>query len=131
MERWLVKNKEQAEFFIRFIRQEAEEGRERFYTIVHANRTNKQSNTLHLWLRRLAEAMNDAGYSQPHPWGKMQIPYSETSVKDLFFRPIIRNVYNKDSTRELTTKELSEAMEILLDAINEHTGVYVPIPQED
>lgn len=130
MERWLVKNKEQAEFFIRFIKQEAEEGRERFYTIVHANRTNKQNNALHLLLRQIAEELNGAGYTRPHPWGKMEIPYSEVSVKEIFLLPILDKVFGKQHSSDLTTKELSEAVEILLDALAQNTGIVLAMPQQ-
>lgn len=130
-ESWLVDNRDKAKSFCQYVMNQAEEGIDRLYSIKRGSRSVKQSNALHLWFRQLAEALNDAGFSQPHPWGKMQIPYSETAIKDLFFRPIIRSLYNKDSTKDLNTKELSESMEVLLDAVNEHTGVYVPFPQQD
>jgi hypothetical protein len=129
MERWLVKNKEQAEFFIRFIRREAEEGRERFYSVVRANRTNKQNNALHLLFRQMADELNGAGYTRPHPWGKMEIPYSEGSVKEIFFQPIISKVFGKEHSSDLTTKELSEAVDILLDALAQNTGISMFLPQ--
>ena len=129
MERWLVKNKEQAEFFIQFIKREAEEGRERFYSVVRANRTNKQNNALHLLFRQIAEELNGAGYTRPHPWGKMEIPYSEVAVKEIFFQPIIRKMYEKEHSSDLTTKELSEAVDILLDALAQNTGISMFMPQ--
>lgn len=130
MERWLVKNKEQAEFFIQFIRQEVEEGRERFYSVVRASRTHKQNNALHLLLRQVAEELNGAGYTRPHPWGKMEIPYSEVSVKEIFLLPILDKVFGKQHSSDLTTKELSEAVEILLDALAQNTGIVLAMPQQ-
>ena len=130
MERWLVKNKEQAEFFIQFIKREAEEGRERYYSVVRANRTNKQNNALHLLLRQIADELNSAGYTRPHPWGKMEIPYSEVAVKEIFLLPIIDKVFGKQHSSDLTTKELSEAVEILLDALAQNTGISLFMPQQ-
>ena len=130
MERWLVKNKQQAEFFIRFVLSEAEEGRERYYTIVHANRTNKQNNTLAVLCRRLAEALNDAGYEIPHPFKPdLEIPYTEVSVRELIYKPIIKAMFDADSSTTLSTSQFSEAMETMVDAICRNTGVNMPIPQ--
>lgn len=130
MERWLVKNKEQADFFIRFIKQEVEEGRERYYSVVRANRTNKQSNALHLLFRQMAEELNAAGYTRPHPWGKMEIPYSEVAVKEIFYLPIIDKVFGKQHSSDLNTKELSESVDILLDALAQNTGIAMQMPQQ-
>ena len=130
MERWLVKDKEQADFFIRFIKQEVEEGRERYYSVVRANRTNKQSNALHLLFRQIAEELNAAGYTRPHPWGKMEIPYSEVAVKEIFYLPIIDKVFGKQHSSDLNTKELSESVDILLDALAQNTGIAMQMPQQ-
>lgn len=129
MERWLVKDKRQAEFFIRFIMQEAEAGRERYYTIVHANRTNKQNNTLAVLCRRLAEGLNEAGFEIPHPFKPdLEIPYTETSIRELIYKPIIKAMFDADSSTTLTTSEFSEAMTTMVDAVCRNTGVNVPIP---
>jgi hypothetical protein len=125
-----VKNKEQADFFIRFIKQEVEEGRERYYSVVRANRTNKQSNALHLLFRQMAEELNAAGYTRPHPWGKMEIPYSEVAVKEIFYLPIIDKVFGKQHSSDLNTKELSESVDILLDALAQNTGIAMQMPQQ-
>lgn len=132
MERWLVQNKKQAEFFNKFVLEEAEAGRERYYTIVHANRTNKQNNTLHTLFRRMAQGLNDAGFEIPHPFkADLEIPYTEHSVKELLYRPIIHAMYGKTSSRELTTEELSKSMETLVDAVCRNTGVNIGIPVQE
>ena len=129
MERWLVKDKKQAEFFVRFVMQEAEAGRERYYTIVHANRTNKQNNTLHLLCRRMAEALNEAGFEIPHPFKPdLEIPYTETSIRELIYKPIIKAMFDADSSTTLTTSQFSEAMTTMVDAVCRNTGVNVSIP---
>ena len=121
MERWLVKDKRQAEFFNKFVLEEAEAGRERLYTIVRANRSNKQNNTLHLLLRNMATDLNEAGF---------EIPYTEHSVKELLWLPIIKAMFGETSSTQLDTAQFSEAMTTLVDAVNRNTGVYTPIPQE-
>ena len=132
MERWLVQNKKQAEFFNKFVFEEAEAGRERLYTLVRANRSNKQNNTLHLLLRRLAEALNEAGFEIPHPFKEgLEIPYTQHSVKELLWLPIIEAMFGVTSSTELDTAQFSEAMTTLVDAVNRNTGVYVPIPAQE
>lgn len=130
--RWMVKDKRQAELFNQFVLDESEAGRERLYTIVHANRTNKQNATLHLLFRRLAEALNEAGYEIPHPFkSDLEIPYTEHSIKDLLHRPIIESMFGVSSATKLDTNQLSESMTILVDAVNRNTGVYIPVPSQE
>lgn len=132
MERWLVQNKKQAEFFNKFVLEEAEAGRERLYTLVRANRSNKQNNTLHLLFRRLAEALNEAGFEIPHPFKPdLEIPYTEHSVKDLLYRPIVESMFGESSSARLDTQQMAESMEILIDAVNRNTGVFVPVPTQE
>jgi len=129
MERWLVKDKKQAQFFINFILREAEEGRERYYSVVRANRTNKQNNTLAVLCRRMADALNEAGFEIPHPFKPdLEIPYTETSVRELIYKPIIKAMFDADSSTTLTTTQFSEAMTTMVDAVCRNTGVNVPIP---
>ena len=132
MERWLVKDKTQAQFFNKFVLAEAEAGRERLYTLVRANRSNKQNAALHLLLRRLAEGLNDAGFEIPHPFKQgLEIPYTEHSVKELVYKPIIEAMFKKGSSADLTTEEFSMAMNTLVDAVNRNTGVFIPVPSQE
>lgn len=132
MERWLVQSKKQAEFFNKFVLEEAEAGRDRLYTLVRANRSNKQNNTLHLLFKRMARDLNDAGFEIPHPFKKgLEIPYTQHSVKELLWLPIIEAMFGVTSSTDLNTAQFSEAMTTLVDAVNRNTGVYVPIPAQE
>lgn len=132
MERWLVKNKQQAELFMQFVLSETEAGRERYYTITHANRTNKQNNTLAVLCRRLADGLNNAGFEIPHPFKPdLEIPYTEISVRELIYKPIIKAMFDADSSTTLTTEQFSEAMTTMVDAVCRNTGVNVPIPSQE
>jgi hypothetical protein len=131
MERWLVQSKNQAEFFSKFVLAEAEAGRDRLYSLVKANRSNKQNATLHLLFRRMAKGLNSAGYEIPHPFKPdLEIPWSEHSVKELLYRPIITSYFKVERSSDLDVSQFSESMEILVDAVNRNTGVYTPVPQE-
>ena len=130
--RWHVKDERQAKLFCQHIMEEAEARRERLYTIVHANRSNKQNAVLHLLFRRLAEGLNDAGFEITHPFkSDLEIPYTEHSVKELLYRPIIEAMFGESSSTQLSTTQFSEAMTTLVDAVCRNTGVNVQIPTEE
>jgi hypothetical protein len=128
-ESWLVDSRDTAKMFCQFVMTQVEEGTERIYSIKRGTRSAKQNNALHLLFRRIAEELNGAGYTRPHPWGKMEIPYSEVSVKEIFYLPILDKVYGKGHSSDLNTKELSESVDILLDALAQNTGIAMSMPQ--
>ena len=132
MERWLVDQKHKAEAFCKFVHKELEEGRPRFYTIVHANRTSRQNATVHLLFRRMATALNEAGFEISHPFKpELEIPWSEHSVKELLYRPIITSYFKVEQSSALDTTQISESMEILVDAVNRNTGILINIPSQE
>lgn len=138
MERWLVQNKRQAEFFNKFVLEEAEAGRERLYTLVRANRTNKQNNTLHLLFRRMASDLNDAGAPDiPHPFNPVfRMKWTEEKVKELLFKPYLWHLSKEwgkqtENSSDCTTEQLSEVMQELVDGVNQAVGVYTPIPSQE
>ena len=128
-ESWLVDNRDKAKSFCQYVMNQAEEGIDRLYSIKRGSRSVKQNNALHLLFRQIAEELNGAGYTRPHPWGKMEIPYSEVAVKEIFYLPILDKVYGKQHSSDLNTKELSESVDILLDALAQNTGIAMSMPQ--
>ena len=129
---WTVKNQDTAKFFIAYIEDQVEQGIDRVYTIQKMDRTYRQNRTIHLLFRRMAEALNEAGFEISHPFKPdLEIPWSEESVKDLLYRPIITSYFKVARSSLLDTAQLSESMEILVDAVNRNTGVYVPIPSQE
>lgn len=128
-ETWKVHDKNTCKFFVAYVEDQAEKGVDRVYKIQKADRTWRQNNTLHLLFRRMAKDLNDAGFEIPHPFKPdLEIPYSEESVKELLYKPIITMYFKVERSTELTTEQLSESMTILVDAVNRNTGVYTPIP---
>ena len=128
-ETWTVKDQNTCKFFVAYVEDQAEQGIDRVYKIQKADRTWKQNNTLHLLFRRMAKELNDAGFEIPHPFKPdLEIPYSEESVKELLYKPIITMYFKVERSTDLDTEQLSESMAILVDAVNRNTGVYVPIP---
>jgi desulfoferrodoxin (superoxide reductase-like protein) len=123
---WLLKDRHSIDALHKHASQKLLEGRHLILTEQEGTRTTDQNSALHAVLRRLAEALNDAGQEMAHPFNpEFHIPWSEISVKELLLRPIAIAKYDKASTTRLTRKELSEAVEILLGRIAELTGVTV------
>ena len=121
-----INSEQSAKYLYEHVLRRLSEGREVFLSEKEGTRTTDQNSALHAVLRRLAEALNDAGQEMAHPFNpEFHIPWSEVSVKELLLRPIAIAKYDKASTTRLTRKELSEAVEILLGRIAELTGVTV------
>jgi hypothetical protein len=128
--RWIVDHKDKLQFFIDFVKDQFEQGNHLVYSIKPAGRTERQNNAMHLWFREMAEKLNDAGYSNAHPFNdQVEIPFTEGLVKEMLYKPIIKAMYQKTSTTKLTGRELSEAAEVLVRWLSEKKGIYVPFPQ--
>jgi hypothetical protein len=131
-ETWTVKDSNTAKFFIAYIESQVEQRIDRVYTIQKMDRTYRQNNTLHLLFRTMAKGLNDAGFEIPHPFKPdLEIPYSEESVKELLYKPIITMYFKVNKSSELDSEQLSESMNILVDAVNRNTGVLVDIPSQE
>lgn len=129
---WKVHDKNTASFFVAYIQDQVEQGIDRVYTIQKMDRTYRQNNTLHLLFRNMAKDLNDAGFEISHPFKPdLEIPWSEHSVKELLYQPIIASYFKIERSSLLDTEQLSESMTILVDAVNRNTGVYTPIPSQE
>ena len=94
-----------------------------------ARRTALQNRALHKYCSLLADALNNAGYDMRKTLTKQaEIPWSGGTIKEHLWKPIQEAVYNKGSTTELETNEVSAVYDVL----NRHTaaklGVSVAFP---
>lgn len=62
---------------------------------------------------------------------EVDIPWSAETVKDLLWRPIQIAMFNKESTTELDTHEVSEVHAVLNRHLSEKFGISVPFPSRD
>lgn len=126
---WEVRTRDQAKFFCQYVMDQADQGVDRTYSIKRSNRSTRQHNALHLLFRQMSWELNKAGFMQKHPFNEeFEIPWTENSIKEIFFKPIIQQMYNIDSTRKLSTTQLSDSANVMIDAINMKLGVFVPFP---
>lgn len=95
-------------------------------------RTPTQSAALHLYLERLAEALNDAGYDMKKTLKPgVDIPWTKEMAKEFLWKPIQEAMTGKSSTTELNTCEPSDIHLVLSRHIGEKFGVYVSWPSHE
>lgn len=92
-------------------------------------RTDKQNRALHLYFTHLAEELNNAGYDMRKTLKpSVEIPWTSRTVKDFLWRPIMKAQVMKESTTELTTKEIDLIFDTLNRHLSEKFGVSVMFP---
>jgi hypothetical protein len=92
-------------------------------------RTETQNKALHLYFTQLAETLNEAGLDMRKTLKpEIEIPWSGKSIKEYLWRPIMQAQLQKDSTKDLTTKEI----DLVFDTINRHIaekfGLHLDFP---
>jgi hypothetical protein len=89
-------------------------------------RTKQQNKALHLWFTMLAQGLNDAGYDMRKTLKPgIDIPWTATAVKEFLWRPVQQVQLGKESTTELTTKDLDIVYETVCRYLLDRVG-YVP-----
>jgi len=93
--------------------------------------TRQQQKALHVGLKLLSEALNDAGLDQRKVLKpSVSIPWTMQSAKDSLFRPIMTAITLKKSTTEL---DKVQEIEMIWDTLMRHLGEkheidYIPFP---
>jgi len=93
-------------------------------------RTYKQNRAMHLYFKMLAEALNDAGYDIKETI-KADVPWTETSVKELIWRPIQQAITGKKSTTSIKKSDIDMIFDVINKNMGEKRGVSVPFPSEE
>lgn len=94
-----------------------------------AQRTLKQNSALHLYFEHLAQALNDAGITPEKAiYYPVEIPWSAESIKEMWFKPIMREQTQKSSTTKLDTQEVDAVFDTITKHLGEKFGLYVPFP---
>lgn len=82
-------------------------------------RTNPQNRAFHAWCEELSTELNNRGLDMRKALKPdIDIPWDKEMIKRYIVHPIIDAMYDKNSTADLTTTELSRAV----DVINRHMG---------
>ena len=94
--------------------------------------TTKQMDSLHLWFRQIANALNDAGWDAKKTLkAEVEIPWTEHMVKSLLWKSVQRIMVEKESTKELTTKDVNKIYEVVDRHLSSKTGVHVEFPKDE
>lgn len=95
-------------------------------------RSNTQNASLHLFFRLLAEELNDAGLDQRTVLKEsVQIPWTETAIKEQIWRPIQQAVTGKASSTDLSRAEVGDIYEVLNRHLGSKFGVFVEWPNAE
>lgn len=130
-EGWFVRNEHELKCLIEFCQQSLASGQElRFNLHKEDIRTDRQNRALWKACEMLGESLNDAGFDMrrfPFKEG-VDLPWDKESVKKRLFDPIMAATTEKQSSRKLTKKEVSQVWDILLRHLASTIGVSVPFP---
>lgn len=90
-------------------------------------RTEQQNSALHLWLRQVAESLNDAGYSVMQVLRHdAEIPWNEYRCKELLWRPVMEAMTDKHSTTECNRTDYAAVEQVIARHLGEKLGVTLP-----
>lgn len=94
-------------------------------------RTSSQNKALHLWIRKLAEAMDDSGMDM-RTVVKVPIKPTEANVKEEMLKPVMEALWpDIHSTTELSTAQIGELYEVMNRFTAERLHISVPFPSEE
>lgn len=92
-------------------------------------RTLQQNRALHKLFDMLAQTLNESGNDMRRTLKEgVDIPWSGDTVKEYLWRPIQKAQLQKESTTELTTRDIDAVFETLNRHLGEKLGVYTPFP---
>ena len=97
-------------------------------------RTTQQNKALHLDFDLIATALNEAGFGMKAVFEvkNQEVNWCASTVKEALWRPLQLAMYDKKSTTELTTGEVSKVHDQLMKALGESLGFpYVHFPDEE
>lgn len=95
-------------------------------------RTLAQNRALHKWYSMLSDKLNEMGLDMKVVLApSVQIWWTPESVKENLWRPIMKAMYNIESTTDLNTAQLTKVHEQLMQAIGEKHGVHIPFPSQE
>ena len=93
-------------------------------------RTARQNRALHVYLRLLGEALNEAGLDQRAVLkSDFPLPWSTESAKQNLFSPIMKAMFDIDSTTKLERVQVSQVYDVLNRSLSEKYGISIPFPE--
>lgn len=95
-------------------------------------RTLRQNRALHKYFSLLAEELNAAGYDFRKTLRQdIDVPWSGEMVKEYLWRPVQLAQLKKESTTDMTTKDIDKVFDTLNRHLGTRFGIHVPFPCEE
>lgn len=95
-------------------------------------RTLRQNRALHKLFGLIAEELNNSGYDMRRTLKEgVDIPWNADTVKNYLWRPVQEAQLGKESTTELTTKDMDRVFDTLNRYFGEKFGLHIPFPSID
>lgn len=92
-------------------------------------RTLRQNRALWKYCENLSQDLSGAGLDMRKVLKpEIEIPWTKESVCDFLIRPIMKAMYQKTSTTELSTKELTKVINVLDRHLNEKFNITTDFP---
>ena len=92
-------------------------------------RTIQQNRALHLYFTHLADELNGAGYDMRKTLEpEVDIPWNGKTIKEFLWKPILHAQLGKESTTEMTTKDIDLIFDTINRFISEKFGLTVSFP---
>lgn len=92
-------------------------------------RTLRQNRALHLFFTLLADQLNEAGLDMKKTLKpEVDIPWTGETIKEFIWRPIMLAQLGKESTTELTTKDIDAVFLTINRHLGDKFGLVVDFP---
>ena len=92
-------------------------------------RTITQNKALHLLMEQTAEALNESGQDMRKVLKEtVEIAWTKESAKYYLFHPIMKAMYQKESTADLSKEQLQKVYEVFHRHLSEKAEIDLPFP---
>lgn len=90
----------------------------------HDIRTLQQNKALHLWCEHIANKLNNAGMYMSE-FLKLEVEWSKDKVKEVVIKPLIKQMFGKSSTTQLSKQQLQKVIDVVTLAFA-NRGIEIP-----
>jgi hypothetical protein len=92
-------------------------------------RTLSQNKSLHLMFEQLANELNDNGLDVRSTLKEdIEIPWNSYLIKELIWKKVQKAQLGKESTTQLTTKEINQVFEVIARHLAQKFGIVIEFP---
>ena len=95
-------------------------------------RTIRQCRALHKYFELLAQELNDMGLDMKKTLKpEVDIPWTGENVKRFLWLPVMKTMFTKEHTAELTTIEIDRIFDVITRHLGERFSISIPFPSID